>query len=252
MRRNRNQARQEYNQIARQYADAKGRLSAQFSIYPTFAKAVGRIDGLEALDLACGEGYTSRILAEQGAKRVVGVDISEEMIYLARQRERKLKQGIEYHVFDASHLEVRNLGKFDLVTAAFLLNYSTSRRMLYDFVENIDNLTKPEGRVVGLLPNSDAGLDFDSLSVRLRSLDSQEEGSPYLVEFKDEQGKAICSFTNYFWKRETYESIFRFFGFKFKWHKPIVSAEGLKRASRETWQDYLRNPTWVVFEAKKQ
>lgn len=246
-----NKTRDEYNRIARQYEDAKGRLSASYSIYTTFASVVGRIDGLEGIDLACGGGYTSRILVEQGAKRVVGIDISEGQIELAEEHEARLRQGIEYHVADASKPEIVRFGKFDLVTAAFLLNYSPSKRMLNDFMANITSLTKPNGRVVGLVPNSDAGMDFESLCIRLSSLGSKKEGSPYRVEFLDEDGNVFCEFTNHFWLKDTYEQAFRNSGFNFKWHNPIISKEGMEKFGEEFWKEYLKNRTWLAFEAKK-
>jgi toxoflavin synthase len=39
------------------------------------------------LDLACGEGFYTRLLRQTGAGRVVGVDLSAGMIALARQEE---------------------------------------------------------------------------------------------------------------------------------------------------------------------
>ncbi|KMO94426.1 class I SAM-dependent methyltransferase [Streptomyces roseus] len=46
--------------------------------------ALGGVHGLDTIDLACGYGYNTRLLARGGARRAVGVDVSEEMIRLAR------------------------------------------------------------------------------------------------------------------------------------------------------------------------
>jgi 2-polyprenyl-3-methyl-5-hydroxy-6-metoxy-1,4-benzoquinol methylase len=43
---------------------------------PAFFSLVGNIRGKHVLDLACGEGYNTRILSRKGAK-VVDVDSSE-------------------------------------------------------------------------------------------------------------------------------------------------------------------------------
>ncbi|MYT27215.1 methyltransferase domain-containing protein, partial [Streptomyces sp. SID7760] len=45
--------------------------------------ALGGVHGLDTIDLACGYGYNTRLLARGGARRAVGVDVSEEMIRLA-------------------------------------------------------------------------------------------------------------------------------------------------------------------------
>ena len=42
-------------------------------------------NGLRALDLGCGTGQLARFLAEQGAASVLGVDLSERMLAVARR-----------------------------------------------------------------------------------------------------------------------------------------------------------------------
>jgi len=51
---------------------------------PTIKKLVGNVEGKNIVDLSCGSGYFSRILAKRGAN-VVGIDISENQIKLAMQ-----------------------------------------------------------------------------------------------------------------------------------------------------------------------
>ena len=64
---------------------------------PATFQLIGDVRGLFVLDLACGEGYNTRILARKGAK-VVGVDFSETLIELAKQEEDEEKLGITYYV----------------------------------------------------------------------------------------------------------------------------------------------------------
>jgi len=48
-------------------------------------QACGCVRGLEVLDLGWGEGHFSRILIDQGAKRVLGIDLCEPMIKAAQE-----------------------------------------------------------------------------------------------------------------------------------------------------------------------
>ncbi|MCJ7635298.1 methyltransferase domain-containing protein, partial [Candidatus Bathyarchaeota archaeon] len=48
---------------------------------PAAFRLVGNVKGQLVLDLACGEGYNTRILARKGAK-VTGVDFSTKLIDL--------------------------------------------------------------------------------------------------------------------------------------------------------------------------
>ena len=54
------------------------------------------LEGKRVLDLGCGYGWHCRFAAEQGAARVLGLDLSEKMIGQARRRNGAA--GIEYRV----------------------------------------------------------------------------------------------------------------------------------------------------------
>ena len=83
---------------------------------PLHLEACGDVRGLRVLDVGCGSGYFSRLLAERGAE-VVGIDWSEKMIEMARGRETEQTLGITYRRMDArevdQHFEAES---FDLVT----------------------------------------------------------------------------------------------------------------------------------------
>jgi len=90
-----------------------------YILAPASKKMLGDIKGLEVLDLACGEGYFSRLLASAGA-RVSGLDISKNLIEFARGKEDDSHLGIEYHVGDAKDLELES-GCFDMVHCSMAL-----------------------------------------------------------------------------------------------------------------------------------
>jgi 2-polyprenyl-3-methyl-5-hydroxy-6-metoxy-1,4-benzoquinol methylase len=59
------------------------------------------LDGERVLDVACGHGRASRGLARLGAE-VVGVDISVELIAMARAREADDSLGVVYYAADVA------------------------------------------------------------------------------------------------------------------------------------------------------
>ncbi len=87
---------------------------------PATFKMLGNVDGKQLLDLSCGEGYNTRILAKKGA-RAIGVDFSHEMIRLARQKEKEDKLGIKYYVSDSADLKEFENERFDIVTCFMAL-----------------------------------------------------------------------------------------------------------------------------------
>ena len=71
------------------------------------------------LDVACGTGNVSELLADRGYQ-VVGVDISPEMIEIARRK----KSSVDYHVQDMADLDLGR--QFDLAVSLFdSINYVT-------------------------------------------------------------------------------------------------------------------------------
>src|SRR5260370_38571194 len=96
--------RTDYDAIASDYKRAKLQPWRSFIESFTLMNLVDDLADKSVVDLACGEGFYTRLLRLQGARKVVGVDLSEAMIELARAEERKQPLGIEYQVQDARDL----------------------------------------------------------------------------------------------------------------------------------------------------
>ena len=74
---------QRYDPFAEQYRRSKDAPFRQHVEQHTLRLLTGPLRGESTLDLACGEGYYSRLLKTWGAGTVVGVDLSPTMIELA-------------------------------------------------------------------------------------------------------------------------------------------------------------------------
>ena len=59
-----------------------------------------RVDGQSGLDIGCGEGHYTRLLAQQGG-RVTAADISEVFVRHAWECEERESLGIRYQVASA-------------------------------------------------------------------------------------------------------------------------------------------------------
>jgi ubiquinone/menaquinone biosynthesis C-methylase UbiE len=73
----------------------------------------------EVLDVGCGTGVMGLLLAEMG-HRVTGIDLSEEMMAIAREKADAQKIPIDLRAGDAEHLPF-NDGSFDVVVNRHLL-----------------------------------------------------------------------------------------------------------------------------------
>ncbi|PHJ55341.1 methyltransferase type 11 [Nostoc linckia z18] len=229
-----------YDSIAEQYKKSK-QLPFRLHIEAyTYFHLLGNLANKSILDLACGEGFYTRQFQLQGAAKVIGVEISEKMIELARREEATQPQGIEYILADV--LELGKIGNFDLVAASFLLNYAQTREELLKMCHNIFINLKPGGRFVTM--NNNASQPPTSYLATekygfIKSINSPLiEGTPITYTIYGNGQK--FSFDNYYLSTETYEWAFRSVGFQeVNWQKPIVSPQGVEEFGQEFWQDFI-------------
>ena len=67
-------------------------------------KRLPKLDHIKALDLGCGPGFASMVLAEYGCE-VIGIDYSKKMIEVAKQVAKENGfENIEYIAMDAQNL----------------------------------------------------------------------------------------------------------------------------------------------------
>ena len=114
----------DHRQVGRYWdenAEAWTRLArAGYDVYrdyfntPAFFEMLPQVEGLLGLDIGCGEGHNTRLLAERGA-RMVAVDISRVFVRQAQALEAQAPAGIGYQV--ASAVELPYAGAtFDFAT----------------------------------------------------------------------------------------------------------------------------------------
>ena len=99
--------------------------------------------GLEVLDIGCGTGSLSLLLAEL-EHQVTGADLSPEMITLAESKAGEAKAAITFHVMDAAFPEF-GAGSFDVILSRHLLWTLPKPR---EVLQRWANLLKPQGRLL--------------------------------------------------------------------------------------------------------
>jgi ubiquinone/menaquinone biosynthesis C-methylase UbiE len=82
---------------------------------PAFLALIPEVAGLSGLDIGCGDGYNTRLVARRGA-RMTAVDIAPTFIRLAREQEERDPVGVDYRVASAAELPFPDRA-FDFVVA---------------------------------------------------------------------------------------------------------------------------------------
>ncbi len=236
--------------LAQQYNSA-ARLSHPLNqmTYGTWLHELGAIKGTEVLDLACGGGHSSRLLAKCRAK-VTGVDISEDQIAIAQQQESAAPMGIVYLAQNVLGLDLGR--QFDFVAPSFLFHYASSVAELLGFIEAAARHTKKGGRMVALNTPPDPIVPrMQNGSHYTEWVDAPyKEGSRVCLHLLDAEGEEVCSFQYYFWSKETYESLLWASGFSnIRWVKHRVP-ETLKSVY-DNWQELEKYNASLVLAADK-
>jgi len=138
---------QAWDKFAHEWADRYteyGDLNRQHVVDPVTFRLIGSIKDLRVLDAGCGNGYLCRLFAKKGA-RVVGVDISNEFIKMARQKERDLRLGIEYYVGTVCNLNMYRDESFDLAVSNLALMDLLD---LDKAIEELHRVLKNGGRLI--------------------------------------------------------------------------------------------------------
>ena len=241
----------EYDEIARQYRDSK-QLSFRDHIERfTLFLTIGDIRGARVLDFACGDGFYTRLLKQAGAYSAVGVDVSREMILLAKENERKHPLGCQYIQSDAAAYQHDE--PVDLVLAAYLLNYAQTREDLVGFCRTCWNSLKPGGRFVGVNDNpfipSEGPLSYLTYGFdRGFQTFPPREGDVIQYTFPSPDGTSF-GFKNYFHKPTTYEQAFREAGYsEFQWVPVALEPSQQENAY---WDVFMDDPPIIGFSATK-
>ncbi|MFA7252795.1 MAG: class I SAM-dependent methyltransferase [Candidatus Paceibacterota bacterium] len=241
---------EEYDAIAEGYQEATKRELRLLVLEPTIRKHLGDLSGKKILDLACGEGYSSRLCRDLGAEKIVGVDVSPKEIDMARKLEvgvNKQSQ-IEYFVGDASKILLAN--KFDVITAIMLLHYSDTKEKMFQVIKNISLHLEKGGVFFTTIPNPEITTNYNNYGVKME-FHGKDEGSSFTITLSDFSGKVLCSFTNYHWTKQTYQRLLEENGFTVEWLDILVSPDGVVKYGENFWSDFKTLPVYAAIRATK-
>jgi len=148
----------------REYAQAYSKLEFSGTYYlafrdlpPIFEK---HVNGTRALDFGCGAGRSTRFLKRLGFD-AIGVDISEEMLQQAREKD---PDG-DYRLISGANFS--GLSSFDLVLSAFPFDNIPSIEQKVKIVNGLRNLLNPGGAIVNLVSSPEVYLhEWESFSTK--------------------------------------------------------------------------------------
>ena len=243
----------DYDGIAAEYKRAKQQPWRMHVEYHTLFGLAGDLAGRSVLDLACGEGFHTRFIRRNGAAEAVGVDLSQGMVDLAMEEERRAPLGITYLQGDAAELD---LGRtFDLVMAAYLLNYARDADALGRMARAIVRHLPPGGRFVTVNNNPAHPRDAFDASRKYGFVKHAAlplvDGVPVHYEFFLGDGTSV-TITNYHLGMDTHDRVLREAGFRqVSWHAPRLAPGAGADVPAGYWDAFLAQPPVTFLECTR-
>ncbi|WP_411140442.1 class I SAM-dependent methyltransferase [Streptomyces sp. x-80] len=212
-------------------------------------RALGDLSGEQVLDIGCGTGVYSREMKRRGAARVVGYDISEGMLAVAREAEAEQPLGIEY----VTSPPVSEAGTFGVALGVYVLPYAEDYPALVGLCSVAARALRPGGRFVTLPVNPDFDGRHDYYErYGLRLFDAEPRGDGSRVTLHLHFGRYDQQITARYWSRPTVEKALRETGFEaIAWPPFGVSEEGMTRYGEDFWQPYLTCPHAAIVTCRR-
>eukprot|EP01120_Amphizonella_sp_Union-15-10_P015603 TRINITY_DN8065_c0_g1_i1.p1 TRINITY_DN8065_c0_g1~~TRINITY_DN8065_c0_g1_i1.p1 ORF type:complete len:251 (+),score=49.10 TRINITY_DN8065_c0_g1_i1:51-803(+) len=105
----------------------------------------GELKGKKVLDAGCGNGYLSIQLAQKGAEHVIGVDISPNMIAIAKEKILDKNAPIEFRVDSTTELVTIQDESIDLIISNFSLMDSPHPDLI---IKSFHRVLKTGGKII--------------------------------------------------------------------------------------------------------
>ena len=215
----------------------------------TLFETIGDPAGKTVIDLCCGDGRLGWKLLEMGAKSVIGVDMSDEMLARAWERRKGLPAERQKRIrFVKADLRtsVLALPPADIVTGLHVLLYADSPRLVRGIGRFMARNMKPDGRCALVALNSDPHPDADLSASRAEEgvfIDYQRD-----PECEMRIGDFRCNVWR--WTRDVLEREMSHAGFcDFSWTGTDVPDDRPDLQSR--FSAWRKNRQCVVLSARK-
>jgi SAM-dependent methyltransferase len=235
------------NAIANAYDDRiRAEAYAELELHGTYYLAfrdlpaiIGEhVHGVRALDFGCGAGRSTRFLRKIGFD-VVGVDISERMLMLARQRD----PAGEYHLLPGGDLGALAANSYDLILSAFPFDYVPTREHKVTLLTSLKRLLSRDGRIVNLVSSADLYVnEWLSFSTReFSGNQSARSGDKALVVMLDVEDRRPIE--DILWTHDDYLDVYQRARLQVhRTYRPLG-----KPGEEFAWKTELSIPPWSIY-----
>ncbi|MFB9775066.1 class I SAM-dependent methyltransferase [Brevibacterium otitidis] len=195
------------------------------------------------LDYGCGSGKVSRrLLDTRAAGRVVGVDISANMVRLAQSQ--TPQDAARFHTIDSGHVPYPD-HTFDAVVCCFVFINVSAREDLRRIADELARVLKPSGSLFIVDSNPAAtGIQFPTFRSGEPGRDYQD-GDERKVSLQV-PGVGVLELVDRHWSISTYESVLASAGFTIR----EITTRGADTVKDVGAQEPVDQPPFIQIRAQ--
>ena len=201
------------------------------------------VKGTKALDFGCGTGRSSRFL-EQLQLETIGVDISNEMISIAKNTNPKG----DYRCITDGKLDQFSKESFDLILSAFTFDNIQTIEKKTTLFKNLSNILKSDGIFINLVSSPDIYThEWASFSTKdFPENKDAKTGDVVPIITTDIEDKRPCY--DIYCTHEDYAFIYNVSGFNIvKKFKPLATGK-----EPYNWVNETKIAPWIIYLLKTQ
>ena len=157
--------RQSWNDLSEYYQQSV-RISLEDVHYGPFSpgerdlRMIGEVEGLDVLEVGCGGGQNSIVLAKWGAKSVTGLDFSERQLAYARDLAAKQSVSVKFVLGRMEDLSQFADESFDLIASSHAMGYAEELDLVF---RECGRVLRPNGHLVTCIVHPIQQLVWDAL-----------------------------------------------------------------------------------------
>jgi SAM-dependent methyltransferase len=234
-----------YQALSPKYQRSDTKPDKQFSHLPTVLQLAGDCEGMNVLDLGCGNGFYTVELAKLGANRVIGIDNSQAQLDVASEHK---PPNVEYVLGD---IFTDTLAIIDVIVAPYVINYAKTVEHLRSLFQKFYTSLTRGGRIV-LVVDLPSCTDLKRFGAVKTALGPKRDETRIRIDLFGADEKHICALYATYYTEETLVSLLSETGFvDIAWHTPLINEEGLTTYGSEFWDGYTDDPQLGYLTAQK-
>ena len=155
-------------------------------------RVIGDVKGLDVLELGCGGGQNSIVLAKWGAKSVTALDQSEKQLEYARKLADSQGVKIRFLKSNMEDLSMLDDASFDLIVSSHAMNYVVDLPRVFNEVARV---LRTNGRIVTCMGHPIMHLLWEALEKEsIEEVNNYFDDKRQVWDWSDEKGAKIATF----------------------------------------------------------